>query len=175
MTAQPGATSPALADSPTSEISKLYQEGIIAGMIGAATIALWFLLVDTIQGRPLFTPTVLGTAFFRRGAGLASPERLPVSFEMVVLYTWVHGLVFCVIGGVASRLLALAEQNPNLGFGILLLFVLFEFGFLVAAMVFAEPVLHALAWPAVLLGNLLAAAAMGAYFWRWYPKSTILP
>jgi hypothetical protein len=42
-------------------------------------------------------------------------------------------------------------------------------------MLFAEPVLQALAWPAVLLGNLLAAAAMGFTLWRWHPGLRILP
>jgi len=87
----------------------------------------------------------------------------------------VHGLVFCLIGGVASRLLALAERNLNLGFGVLLLFVIFEFGFVGAAFIFAEPVLHALTWPAILIGNLLAAAAMAGYFWRRHPNLTIEP
>ena len=75
----------------------------------------------------------------------------------------------------ASRLLALAERNLNLGFGILLLFVIFEFGFVGAAFIFAEPVLHALTWPAILIGNLLAAAAMAGYFWRRHPNLTIEP
>ncbi len=158
-----------------TEVSRLYREGIVAGVIGAATIAIWFLILDTISGRPLYTPTVLGTALFRRAEGPASLETLPVSIEMTLMYTWVHGLIFCVIGGVASRLLALAERNLNIGFGILLFFVVFEFGFVVAAAVFAEGVLRALAWPAVLLGNLLAAAAMGGYFWRQHPNLTIRP
>lgn len=175
MTAQLGTLEPAPASSPPAETSRLYQEGIVAGIIGAATIAVWFLIVDTLQGRPLYTPTVLGTALFQRGEGLASPETLPISFEMVLMYTWVHGLVFCVIGGIASRLLAVAEQKLDLGFGILLLFVVFEFGFIAAAMVVAEPLLHALAWPAVLVGNLLAAAAMGLYLWRRHPNLQIRP
>ncbi|MBI1892904.1 MAG: hypothetical protein HYS14_02160 [Candidatus Rokubacteria bacterium] len=175
MTAQPGTLDPAPAVSPPAETSRLYQEGLVAGVIGAATIAVWFLILDTIEGRPLYTPTVLGTALFRRGAGLASPEALPFSFEMVLMYTWVHGLVFCVVGGIVSRLLAVAEQKLDLGFGILLLFVVFEFGFVAAAMVVAEPILHALAWPAVLVGNLLAAAAMGLYFWRRHPHLRIRP
>jgi len=175
MTAHPGTLDPAPAASPPAETSRLYQEGIVAGVIGAATIAVWFLLLDTIEGRPLYTPTVLGTALFRRGAGLVSPGALPVSFEMVLMYTWVHGLVFCVVGGIVSRLLAVAEQKLDLGFGILLLFVVFEFGFIAAAMVVAEPILHALAWPAVLVGNLLAAAAMGLYFWRRHPHLRIRP
>ena len=159
----------------SSEVSQRYLEGIVAGVIGAATIAIWFLILDTIYVRALYTPTVLGTALFRHGEGLASPENLPISLRMTLMYTWVHGLAFCVIGGIASRLLALAEQNPNVGFGILLFFVLFEFGFVATATVFAEPVLHALAWPAILVGNLLAAASMAGYFWRQHPHLTVRP
>ena len=122
-------------DRESSGIFQLYLEGIVAGVIGAATIAIWFLILDTIYVRALYTPTVLGTALFRHGEGLASPENLPISLRMTLMYTWVHGLAFCVIGGIASRLLALAEQNPNVGFGILLFFVLFEFGFVATATV----------------------------------------
>lgn len=175
MTAQSTATRTALSYSDTAESSRLYIEGIIAGFIGAATIAIWFLILDTINGRPLYTPSLLGTALFRSGEGLASPESLPVSLEMTLMYTWVHGLIFCVIGGFASRPLGLAEQNLNLGFGILLFFVVFEFGFVVAASLFAQAVLKALAWPAVPFGNLLAAMTMAAYFWRRHPNLTIRP
>jgi hypothetical protein len=159
----------------TAELSKLYQEGIIAGIIGATTIALWFLMIDTINGQPLYTPTVLGTALFKGGETLASPEGMAVDLEMVLMFTWVHGLIFIIIGGIASRLLELAEHNPNLGFGILLLFVVFEFGFIVINMVFAEAVIRALPWQAVLVGNLLAAAAMGRYFWRRHPNLQVRP
>jgi hypothetical protein len=44
-----------------------------------------------------------------------------------------------------------------------------------AAFLFAEPILHALTWPAVLMGNLLAAAAMGLYFWRHHLNLSIEP
>jgi hypothetical protein len=76
-----------------SELSGVYGEGIVAGLLGAATIAVWFLIVDTINGQPLHTPTVLGTTLFRGGAGLDHPETLPVSYEMVMAFTWVHGLI----------------------------------------------------------------------------------
>jgi hypothetical protein len=162
-------------ESRAGDVEGVYREGFAAGLLGAAAIALWFLILDTVAGRPLHTPTILGTAIFRGGQGLASSEAVPVSLEMVVLYTWVHGLVFCVIGGIAARLLAVAERQPNAGFGILLLFVVFEFGFLVVTLLFAEPVLHVLTWPAILGGNLLAALAMGAYFWRRHPTLQVFP
>jgi hypothetical protein len=53
--------------------------------------------------------------------------------------------------------------------------VIFEFGFLILAMTFAENVLRAVAWPAVLIGNLLAAATMALYFRRHHPNLTIRP
>lgn len=164
-----------LAKSSPSEISTTYTEGIVAGVIGALAVAIWFLILDTLNGRPLYTPTVLGTALFRAGEGIQPPGALSVSWEMTLMYTWIHILSFCVIGGIAAQMLEWAEKNPNLGFGILLLFVILEFGFVVAAFLFAEPVLHALAWPAVLIGNLLAAGAMGGYFWQRHPHLKVNP
>ena len=167
------ATSPAL---PTaSGTSRVAQEGITAGIIGAAIVALWFLLLDSINGRPFYTPTILGTALFRGGQGVVAPEIPAISGEMVLMYTWVHGLAFCVIGGVASWLLAVSEKNPHIGFGIVLLFVILEFGFLLAASVLAQAVLGALAWQAVLLGNLWAAVCMAAYLWYRHPSLQIRP
>ncbi|MBI4528706.1 MAG: hypothetical protein HY695_33330 [Deltaproteobacteria bacterium] len=122
MKAQSAITNSTIVHGYTSQISKLYAEGIVAGVIGAATIAIWFLILDTINGHPLYTPTVLGTALFRGGEGLSHPEGPASSLEMTLMYTWVHVLAFAIVGGVASRLLGLAEENPNLGFGILLLF-----------------------------------------------------
>jgi hypothetical protein len=161
--------------SSSEEISKLYQEGIVAGVIGAVAIALWFLIVDTFNGRPLYTPTVLGTALFKGGVGLDAPESLAINTEAVLMFTWVHGLIFIIIGGIASRLLGIAEHNPNLGFGILLLFVVFELGFVAVNLAFAETVLRALTWQAVLVGNLLAASSMAGYFWWRHPNLTVNP
>jgi len=175
MAAQSGVTSPAVAGSEAPDVATVYVEGLRAGLVGAATIAIWFLILDTVSGRPLYTPTVLGTALFGSGQGLDAPEALPVSLDMILSFTFVHVLGFLLIGVAAARLLALAERNASFGFGIVLFFVVFEFGFLLACMLFAEPVLHALAWPAVLLGNLFAAAAMAAVFWRSHPRLTIHP
>lgn len=159
----------------TDDTSASYTEGIIAGLLGAATIAIWFLIVDTINGRPLYTPNVLGTAVFAHGAGLKSPDTLPISFQMVFLFTWVHALLFAAIGGIAARLLDFAEHTANVGFGIVLLFVFFEFGFVAVSTIFAEDVVSSISWPAVVVGNVLAAAVMGTYFWRRHPKLRIEP
>jgi hypothetical protein len=160
---------------PAADTARIYHEGIVAGVIGAATVALWFFLIDLVQGRPLYTPTVLGTALFQRGGSLSGLETMPPSMEMVLMFTWVHGLAFAAIGGIAARLLAAAERHPSVGFGILLLFVIFEAGFTVAAMLFAAPILKALTWPAILVANLIAAAAIGVYFWLRHPALRVSP
>lgn len=155
--------------------TRVYKEGIIAGVIGAATVAAWFLVVDMMHGRPFYTPTVLGTALFGRGVWPATLETMPPSFEMVAMFTWVHVLAFAVIGVVVARLIVMAERNPSLGFGFVLLFVILEACFTVAMMIVAEPVLRALTWPAILVANVLAAAVMAGYFWLRHPTMQMRP
>jgi hypothetical protein len=87
MTTQQDVTRSAAPESGAARTSSLYEEGIVASLLGASTIAVWFLILDTIQGRPLYTPTVLGTALFRSGVGLTAPVNLVASFELVIWFT----------------------------------------------------------------------------------------
>ena len=48
--------------------TRVYQDGIVAGILAALAVALWFLVFDTIRGQPFYTPNLLGTALFGRGA-----------------------------------------------------------------------------------------------------------
>jgi hypothetical protein len=155
------------------DTSRLYREGMIAGVLGAAAVAVWFLLLDTLAGRPLWTPTVLGTALFGRGATLDA--QLPVSLEMVAMFTWVHGLVFIALGGLAARLLGYVERHPGAGFGVLLLFVVFQFAFIAAATVFTAPALRVLSAWSILVANLIAAAVMTAYLRARHPDLRVSP
>jgi len=161
--------------SEVQDVSDSYAEGLFAGLVGGMTIVLWFLFLDALNRRPLYTPNLLGTALLRGGEGLDALGTLPISLDVVLPFTWIHLLVFLLIGVAASRLLALAEREPNVGFGILLFFVVFEFGFVGVSMVLAEPVLHAMAWSEILGGNLLAAAAMTLVFWRRHPSLAVYP
>ena len=169
--AQPGSLTVEVRDAH----SKTYEEGMIAGLIAAATIAVWFLLLDVFQGRPFFTPNVLGAALFGGREGLASLENLPISFQVVLTFTWVHGLAFVVFGVAAAWLVQLAERDPNYGFGILLLLVVIGFGLISVNLVLAEAILRHLALPVILVGNLLAAAAMAGYFRHRHPDLTFHP
>jgi len=175
MTARTEVSDRAMPEQEERASSAVYTEGLLAGVTGAATIAGWFLLLDSIAGRPLYTPSVLGTALVRGGAAIAAPAALPVDMEMAVNFTWMHVLAFLVIGLAASKLLEQAERDPNVGFGILLLFVVFEFGFIAVFSIVASEVLQVISWPSIVVGNLLAAAAMGLIFWRRHPRLVIRP
>lgn len=153
----------------------LYKEGILAGVLGAVTVALWFLVVDMMHGRPFHTPTVLGTALFGRGVWPATLETMPPSAEMVAMFTWVHLLAFAIIGVIVAHVIALTERHPSLGFGFVLFFVILEACFTVGIMIVAEPVLRALTWPAILVANVLAAAVMAVYFWLRHPTMQMEP
>ena len=174
MAIQSHTTSTPTGVSETSELSGVYVEGVVGGMIGAATIAIRFFVVDLYNGRPFYTPNVLGAAL-SLSRSIPDPAVAPISMELVVFYTWVEALIIRAFGGLAAKLLSLAARDLHFGFGNSLLFVIFEFGFVAAAFVFAEPILRALTWPAVLVGNLLAAGAMTVYFWRHHPKLWIAP
>jgi hypothetical protein len=174
MTARTDVSGRVLPEQEEHASSAVYTEGLLAGVVGAVTVAAWFLLLDSIAGRPFYTPSLLGTALVQRGE-VAAPETLPVNMEMVVNFTWMHVLAFMVIGLAASKLLEQAERDPNVGFGILLLFVVFEFGFIAVFSNVASEVLEAISWPSILVGNLLAAAAMGFVFWRRHPRLVIRP
>jgi hypothetical protein len=103
------------------------------------------------------------------------PAPVAISLGVVGACTGICWLAFALIGSLASRLLSLAEHNPNLGFGVLLFFVLFAGGFLGGAMMFAEPVLHTFAWQSVFVGNLFAAIALGGYLGYRHPHMVIYP
>lgn len=136
--------------------SGVLREGTIAGLIGAAVVALWFLAIDTVQGEPLRTPALLGQGVLKI---LAAPHP-------VIAYTVVHGLAFVLFGIVAAVLIAGAERAPMFLFAVVILFTAFEVFFFGAVIIGAKWVLDELAGWTIFAGNLLASAAMLAYFFK---------
>jgi hypothetical protein len=145
----------------------LLLEGLVAGVIGAAAVAAWFLIVDLIAGRPFFTPAMLGSAIFWRNA---DPAAVSITFATVIGYSMLHVLAFLVVGGIAAALAAIVERFPTAAFLTVFLFVAFEVGFYIIVALVAQPLLGALAWANVAIGNLLAALGMGLYLWRAHPR-----
>lgn len=140
-------------------------DGVIAGLFGAAIVAIWFLFMDTVTRLPLYTPTVLGEGLLLGEQSLRSTTGELVSLKLTVMYSGVHGLVFMVLGMIAAYLFLLSKRKLHLGILLIALFAVLELGFVGTAFVVAKPVLDELAWPIVLTGNSLAAAGMACYLW----------
>jgi hypothetical protein len=140
-------------------------DGVIAGLIGAATIAIWFLFIDAVTRLPLYTPSVLGEGFLLREPGLVLNPQEQDSVRLTLLYSGVHGFVFIVLGVLAAYVFLLFTSKINLGVMLTAIFTVLELGFIATAFIVAKPVLNELAWPIVLTGNFLAAAGMACYLW----------
>lgn len=166
MGAQAGSSTSVAGNAVTHDTAALYRQGVLCGIAGAVTIALWFLYLDFTRGRLLYTPTALGTVLFRGGQGLASPETLSPSIAMTLLFTLAHLAVFIVIGIAAVRLLDMFEHRVNVLLAMALLFVIFGLGFLAFAMSFSALPFEVLSLTDVLFGNAMAAVAMGTYLLR---------
>jgi hypothetical protein len=140
-------------------------DGAIAGLVGAATIAIWFLFMDAVTRLPLYTPSVLGEGFLLREPGLVLNPREQDSVKLTLMYSGVHGLVFIVLGVFAAYVFLIFTRKLHFGVMLIALFAVLELGFIGTAFIVAKPVLDELAWPIVLTGNFLAAAGMASYLW----------
>lgn len=141
-------------------LAGLAEDGFVSGVIGGATVALFFLAVDALQGRPFFTPTLLGSVLF---LGRSAAEVESASAPVVLSYTALHMAVFIAAGMAAAWAVSEFERRPHLGVVLVLLFVCFEAAFLGFAFAFAPAVVPTLGGGLVAVANALAAAAMAAY------------
>jgi len=142
------------------------REGVVAGLIGAAAVALLILVFDIAGGSPLQSPAILGSVIVK---GIRDPNLVTVSVGPIVGYTIIHGLGFVVVGLIAAFLVAAAEREPAMVLALLIFFAAFEVFFLALVAFWALPVLGVLAWWEILAGNLVASLAMLYYFHRRHP------
>ena len=147
--------------------NRVFKEGLVAGLVGAWTIALWFFMVDMGRGQPFFTPGALGSALF---LGSTDPASVSISVATVAGYSIFHIGTFFVLGFVAAAIAGYAEDTPPLILAAVMLFLAFEAFFMGLMALSAEFLLSALAWWAIVVGNVLATLAMGSYLWIKHPK-----
>src|SRR5262245_57789037 len=94
----------------------ILSEATDAGFLGAAAVALWFLVHDSVRGRPLMTPSVLGQLFL---IGNPHPETTSIDFGAMIMYTVVHFLAFLIFGLVIAALVRLCVDDAFVRFGLL--------------------------------------------------------
>jgi hypothetical protein len=139
----------------------LIYDAFYSGAIGGSMVALFFLVVDLLNGQPLFTPSLMGSVLFE-GASAASVAE--VRLDMVAWYSVVHFAAFGALGlGIALlvREVELHARHPALLF--LLTFLIFQVGFLAAAWWLLPGVVTRLGAAVIAVANLLAAGAMALF------------
>lgn len=146
--------------------NRTIREGVVAGLIAAAVVAVWFLILDLVSGQPFGTPARLGAsvASLFGGTGGGSPTLYMLG------YTVFHVIAFVISGIVVSAIVNKAEDEPSLLFGLLILFVIFEIAWYgMTAILARDEAFGPPAWYSVMVANLIAAAAMAFYFNRRHP------
>lgn len=145
------------------------REGVVAGALAATAVVIWFFVIDLILGRSFATPELLGRALFGR-LGVDTPGG-GINMFIVLGYTVFHYAAFIVAGLVVALIVSRAKEEPSVLAGALILFVMFEVAFHALLSMFGSiPVLGAIAWYNVAIGNLIAAVTMGVYMWRVHPE-----
>lgn len=144
--------------------ARIIIDGAVAGIIGAVVVALWFLIFDTIRGHPLETPAMLAATLLH-GSHAAEVHR---SLGLLTLeYSMLHFAAFIAFGIAGGLLLETCETESSLLFSLAIFFAAFEVFFIAVVLFLGPNVMAELTWWGIIVGNLLATAAMLTYFfWR---------
>jgi len=132
------------------------------GLVGAASVAAFILILDTVAGYPLGTPSALGVTVFR---GEAFDLSAPINAGAVLGYTLLHVAVFVAIGALAvSTEYTLSRSGAPIGrqflLGITGLFVALQGTFGTLVLLLGIPWVGDLGFERILVGNAIAAFSM---------------
>jgi hypothetical protein len=89
--------------------------------------------------------------------------------DAVLAYSVLHLLAFVLFGQLSAALVAAADQQPMFLFPLVILYVAFEVFIFAVVLLLARWVFEELAGWAVVVGNLLAATGMLAYYVTQHP------
>lgn len=141
-------------------------EGTDVGIIGGLAVALWFLLLDTLGGRPMLTPSLLGQVVL---LGDSTPDTSNLVFGAILLYTAFHFIVFALLGMGLVALVHWGTENSVVRYALLPVFLAFEVLFYGLLEVLSEGTRELFPFWAVVSANTLAAICMGLYLWYRHP------
>ena len=146
--------------------ARIIIDGAIAGIIGALVVAVWFLIFDLIRGHAFETPALLAATILH---GSHSHD-LHHGLKLLALeYSLLHFGAFIAFGITGGLLLEACETESSLLFSLAIFFVAFEIFFIAVVLFLGPNVIAELTWWGIIVGNLLATAAMLSYFLSRHP------
>ncbi len=147
------------------DMNRVSREGIAAGLIGGTVVAVWFALLDAIQGNFLATPIMLGTSL----GSLFLGGDTPGSAGAFLGYTLFHYTAFIVAGIGFAWVVNGAEKVPSVIIGLLGLLAVFEVWWVGGTYLLTKG-FGQLTWLQVFIANIIGAGTMAAYMWRQHPS-----
>ena len=140
-------------------IHHLIADGVVGGLLAGLVVALWFLVVDSVAGRPFHTPAALAGALTRQPIG-------PPTFRLVAAYSVVHFAVFALLGIGVAGAIAVLRTPPRLLFGVLFGLVAQELAFYAGLLLSDASRVAIVPWPHVVAANVLSGFVLMGYLHR---------
>jgi hypothetical protein len=137
-------------------------EALYAGIFGGSAVALSFLVVDIMDGRPLFTPSLLGSVLI---FGDDAQSVVKVSYQAVAYFSLVHIAAFTALGGLLSFIVHEVElHSKHPAIVLFVLFAIIEAAFFALAPLAMPGVIAELGTINVAFANFMAAGALSLFF-----------
>jgi hypothetical protein len=143
-----------------SSFLEIAGDGAMAGLYGAATVALWFLAVDSWVREPLFTPSLVGSTILSGGV---IPTDSEIELFAVAFYTALHSLLFIAFSIPYAWVLSLRAKRPEFPLIAISIFVPLELGFVVITRLALPGLAETVGHGFIVAGNALAAVSMALY------------
>ena len=128
--------------------------------IGGGTLALFFFLLDIIDGHALFTPSLMGAVLFQ-GADAGSFQG--ISLSLTAGYTVMHFAVFAVVGLVMSLVVHAADFSEDRVTPIVVAILAIELAFFASVTVFLPGIIEVIGAGRIIVANILAGGGIGVY------------
>jgi hypothetical protein len=146
--------------------------GLTAGLLGAATVGLWFFLVDLAHARPFLTPASLGSAIL---LGAQGPTDVRLNAGVILAYSFLHVTAFVLVGWAFAWFAGRMRGGSGYWLRAAVLLLLVEVLFLGTVASVAGWVLQALGAVPILIANLLAVLSIGVWVWRKLQAPATVP
>ncbi len=141
-------------------------EVVRAGVLAAAVVWLWVLLVGAVNGDPLRLASLIGGSFTSVVSGQSTPQ-----WVAVVVFTVFHFAAWLGIADLSVIVIQVAARSPAVlmrAAFVAILLVLAVAG--VTTMFGSGGLGAAFAWPAIYMGSILGLGVMWWYLLRQHPE-----
>ena len=148
--------------------SAIVAEGVLAGVIAAAMVAVVFLVIDMASGHTLRTPTQLGGMLLTLiGSAPAAPGDIATP---LALYTLFHFIAFIVVGIIVASIVQVTMRQPSAVLLFVIVFFAFEVVFTGFVAFLDATSTSGITHYQVAIGNLVATIAMAVFFTARHPR-----